>query len=349
MILAVNFVPNFRLVSTLVFLVLLQTGCSARHDEQPEMLMLSGATMGTTFNLKYYPTAVSLHSVNNVRPAVQVLLDSIEDKMSTYLPDSEISRFNRAPVGQWVELSEQTLKVVKIARMVSESTEGAFDISVAPLVNLWGFGPDFSTDSIPDGQAVENALLRVGYTALETQSTPPALLKSQEMSIDLSGVAKGYAVDQVAELFETMGLEVFMVEIGGEIRTRGKKTDGQSWKIGVESPRTDARSVQRILDVSGWAMATSGDYRNFFEKNGQRYSHTIDPVTGYPVTHDMASVTVLMHEAAQADALATALLVMGPKKALLFANTHKLAALFIVRDGTTYTEVASGSFRQYFN
>lgn len=343
------FASNLRLVSTFAFLLLLQAACSAKHEEKPEMLMLSGATMGTTFNLKYYPKNISLHSVKNIRPTVQALLDSIEDKMSTYLPDSEISRFNQAPVGQWTDISEQTLKVVEIARTASETTEGAFDISVAPLVNLWGFGPNFSTDSIPGGPAIDHALERVGYTALEIRITPPALLKNHEMSIDLSGVAKGYAVDQVAELFETMGLEVFMVEIGGEIRTRGRKTDGQSWKIGVESPRTDARSVQRILDVSGWAVATSGDYRNFFEKNGQRYSHTIDPATGYPVTHDMASVTVLMHEAAQADALATALLVMGPEKALLFANTHNLAALFIVRDGAAYTEVASGSFRQYFN
>ncbi len=343
------FASNLRLVSTFAFLLLLQAGCSAKHEEKPEMLMLSGATMGTTFNLKYYPKTISLHSVKNIRPTVQALLDSIEDKMSTYLPDSEISRFNQAPVGQWTDVSEQTLKVVEIARTASETTEGAFDISVAPLVNLWGFGPNFSTDSIPGWPAIDRALERVGYTALEIRITPPALLKNRKMSIDLSGVAKGYAVDQVAELFETMGLEVFMVEIGGEIRTRGRKTDGQSWKIGVESPRTDSRSVQRILDVSGWAVATSGDYRNFFEKNGQRYSHTIDPVTGYPVTHDMASVTVLMHEAAQADALATALLVMGPEKALLFANTHKLAALFIVRDGATYTEVASGSFRKHFN
>lgn len=343
------FGTNLRLVGTLVFWVLLQAGCSGKQDGKPEMQALSGPTMGTAFNIKYLPTQDPLSDIEAIRPAVRELLDSIEAKMSTYQPESEVSRFNRAPTGQWVDISAETVKVVQIARTVSEITEGAFDISVAPLVNLWGFGPDFSTDSIPDGQLISDALKQVGYDALEARSSPPGLLKKRAMSIDLSGVAKGYAVDQVAELFDRMGLATYMVEIGGEIRTRGKKDDGHTWKIGVESPRTQTRSVQRILDVSDWAMATSGDYRNFFEKDGQRYSHTIDPVTGHPVTHHLVSVTVLAQETARADALATALMVMGPGKAITFANAQKLAVLLIIRDGDVFTEVSSESFRQYFN
>ena len=343
------FGTKMRLVSTLVFWVLLQAGCSGKQDGNPEMQTLSGPTMGTVFNLKYHPAQDPLSDIEAIGPAVRELLDDIEAKMSTYQPESEVSRFNRAPVGQWVDISAETLRVVQIARTVSEITAGAFDISVAPLVDLWGFGPNFSTDSIPDEQSIYDALKQVGYGALEVRISPPGLLKNRAMSIDLSGVAKGYAVDQVATLFDSKGFQAYMVEIGGEIRTRGKKTDGQTWKIGVESPRTQARSVQRILDVSDWAMATSGDYRNFFEKDGIRYSHTLDPVTGYPVTHDLTSVTVLAQEAARADALATALMVMGPEKAIPFANAQKLAVLFIIRDGDAYTEVSSESFRQYFN
>lgn len=343
------FSTNLRLVGILVFWVLLQAGCSGKQDGGSEMQTLSGPTMGTVFNLKYHPTQDPLNDIETIRLAVRQLLDGIEAKMSTYQPESEVSRFNRAPVGQWVDISAETLKVVQIARTVSEITEGAFDISVAPLVNLWGFGPDFSTDFIPDDQAIYDALKQIGYDALETRANPPGLLKKRAVSIDLSGVAKGYAVDQVAELFDRMGLTAYMVEIGGEIRIRGKKTDGHIWKIGVEAPRTQARSVQHILDVSDWAMATSGDYRNFFEKDGKRYSHTIDPVTGRPVAHHLASVTVLTHETARADALATALMVMGPEKAILFANAQRLAVLLIIRDGDGFTEVSSESFRQYFN
>ncbi len=340
---------KFRFISTLLFMVLLQAGCSEQPNKIPEMLTLSGSTMGTTFHLKYYASSDPLSNTENIRSVVRELLDSIEQKMSTYLPDSEISRFNRAEANQWVAVSQQTLNVINIALTISHNTHGAFDVSVAPLVNLWGFGPNFSTDSIPAPQTIKNMLKQIDYHAIQLRDKPPAILKTHAMSIDLSGVAKGYAVDQVAELLNSLNIKTFMVEIGGEIRTHGRKNDNQSWKIGVESPQTELRSVQRILEISDWAVATSGDYRNFFEKDGKRYSHTIDPVTGYPVTHNLASVTILTQQAAQADALATALVVMGPTKALLFANTHKLLALLIIRDGTTYAEIASTAFQQHFN
>ena len=186
----------------------------------------------------------------------------------------------------------------------------------------------------------------MGYQKLGVSQNPPLLKKSNNLQVDLSAIAKGYAVDQLASLLVAKGINNYLVEIGGELKLSGNKPNGESWKIAIEAPLTTERSAQHVLPISNIAMATSGDYRNYFEENGVRYSHTINPVTGAPINHALVSVTVLHSSCADADALATALMVMGDKKGVEFAERHDLAAYFLIKvqEGTEFESVATAKF-----
>jgi len=243
--------------------------------------------------------------------------------------------------------------VVGEAIRTSQQTGGAFDATVGPLVNLWHFGPERNGGSVPsDSQIAENRE-RVGYQRVQARLDPPALKKSRpDVEVDLSAIAKGFGVDKVAEYLDRRGAEGYMVEIGGEVRTRGRRGDGSPWKIGVVKPADDPAGgqslVQRVLPLGDDALATSGDYRNFFEQDGTRYSHTIDPRTGRPVEHQLASVTVVGPTCMQCDALATALMVLGPEAGYNLAVDRALAVLFVVRDGDRFSERATPVFQQRF-
>ncbi|MCZ6711753.1 MAG: FAD:protein FMN transferase [Gammaproteobacteria bacterium] len=256
----------------------------------------------------------------------------VNQEMSTYDESSTLSRFNRSMPGGWFAVSADLVAVVAAGTQLSAVSAGAFDITVGPLVNLWGFGPGGVSAVQPTPEQVNAALARVGHGHLEYRVQPPALLKHEDVYVDLSAIAKGYGVDRLAELLNESACGDFIVEIGGEVRTRGTNERGALWRVGVEVPDPESfGAVQRVLHLEEYSVATSGDYRNFFARDGARFSHTIDPRTGRPVDHQLASVTVAHDSAMWADGYATLLNVLGPQAGLAFAQETGLAVLFIVR------------------
>jgi thiamine biosynthesis lipoprotein len=305
---------------------------------------LAGATMGTTFNVKLLDPNLEFADAV-LQDDIESLLANLNDNLSTYRADSEISRFNLSGSTDWFAVSQLSCDIVAQALAVSDMTDGAFDVTVGPLVDLWGFGPDGSISAPPAADDIRTAVQVVGYRKLHTDCSVPAIRKELAgLSVDLSAYAKGFAVDQVANLLDAKGVENYLVEIGGELRLRGSNARGVDWAIGIESPVLTRRSVHSIVDLTDVAIATSGDYRNFFESDGELYSHTIDPRTGYPVAHSVASVTVVAATAADADALATALMVLGAADGLEFAEREQIAALFQLRIDDVIEERASDNF-----
>jgi thiamine biosynthesis lipoprotein len=320
------------------------TGCGNDHAQFP-LLELTGSTMGTSYNVKL----VALPSQTDAE-ALQAQIDNdlskIEQRMSTYRTGSELSLFNRSEATDWVEVSAELCGVVEQALSVSEITS-AFDITVGPLVNLWGFGPDETLPEPPENDVIEEALQYTGFAMLHTQCMTPAIRKDRaEIYVDLSAYAKGYAVDQIAMLLSDQGLNNFMVEIGGELRMHGHNADGKLWSVAIEKPAEFESAVQIIVQTTDVAIATSGDYRNFYQFAGQRYSHTIDPKTGYPVTHKTAAVSVISDTAAFADAMATALLVLGVDEGLALAEREGIAAYFMLRTDSGMEAYSTAAFAE---
>ncbi len=302
--------------------------------------------MGTTYTVKVADAPTDL-SQDQLQAAIEGVLEKVNDQMSTYRADSELSKLNSNSSTQWIDSSADLLTVVEEALRVSRLTDGAFDITVGPLVNLWGFGPDKQENQVPTQQQITDAMSRVGYTKMSTRRSPPAIRKTRrDIYIDLSAIAKGYGVDKIAEHLESLGVHNYLVEIGGDLRAKGHNAEGTPWKIGIEKPVPEQRAVQLIIQLQDQGMATSGDYRNFFEKDGQRFSHTINPRNGMPITHNLASVTVLSPTAMGADAMATALLVMGPETGYMLAKRERLAAYFINRTADGFVDRSTLQFKQ---
>lgn len=313
-----------------------------------QLLTISGMTMGTSYHVKLAPTAAQKINLPSLKEQISSRLADIDSKMSTYKKDSEISRFNRHSSESWMSISAETITVVNAAQEISQLSKGAFDVTIGKLVNLWGFGPTINIDAIPDDNAILTLLSQVGYHKLEVRQAPPALRKSSEIVyLDLSAIAKGYAVDAIAKLLIENRINNFLVEIGGEIITHGNKQEQQPWVIGIESPVAGQRSIRKRLHLQDVAMATSGDYRNYFEHQGTRYSHTIDPATGYPIKHRLVSVTVIDSSCMRADALATAIMVMGPDKGLEFAEQQQLAIFMLVKQDELFIAKHSKAFGPY--
>ena len=315
--------------------------CGEREFPQLE---LTGLTMGTTYSVKIVSVPDSVDTADLHREIAR-LLEKLENAMSTYIADSDLSRFNISQSTDWVNVPLELCSAVAEAQSISQFTNGAFDVTVGPLVNLWGFGPGGNVDKPADSGAIAAAVSIVGYSRLRADCARPALQKRiPELYVDLSAYAKGFAVDRVAQLLDESGIAHYLVEVGGELRMRGRNFAGRLWSIAVEEPAADNRSVSAVIGLTDTAVATSGDYRNFFEFEGKRYSHTIDARTGSPVTHDGASVTVIASSAAYADALATALLVLGPENGLRFAESENIAALFLVRTADGFAARKSSAF-----
>ena len=311
----------------LLSVALVLVGCGRGSEQQ--VFVLRGSTMGTTYSVQIVDPPAELDRTG-LGEQVTAALAEINALMSTYQPGSELSRFNASSATSWFLVSPELVAVVTAAQALSEASAGAFDVTAGPLVNLWGFGPNPSTDVVPRPGEIQAARARVGWQQLDVQTQPPALRKARpDMFVDLSAIAKGYAVDRLAALVESVGIEDYLVEIGGELRGLGVNGRGEPWQIAIERPETSKRALFRVVAVRDISMATSGDYRNFFEVDGERYSHTIDPATGRPVGHRLASVTVLADQCMQADAWATALLVLGPERGFRLADELGLAALFI--------------------
>jgi thiamine biosynthesis lipoprotein len=322
----------------------LVAGCGERTVELAAarpVFAFSGATMGTTYNVRIAGAALTPERETQLRRAVEASLDGVVARMSTYDPTSELSRFNAHASTVPLALSSATLDVFEVAATVSAATGGAFDITVAPWVNAWGFGPS-KEQRIPAAEALLAMRPGVGYRQIAVQREQGTATKMQPIvTADLSGVAKGYAVDVAARALEALGIADYMVEAGGEVRTLGRNASNQPWQIAIERPDAMPQRAHFITPLSGQSMATSGDYRIYFERDGRRYSHEIDPATGAPVTHRLASVSVVAADCAYADAMATALFVLGPDRGFALADARQLAAYFIVRneDGTLVERV----------
>jgi len=315
-----------KLVAVCTLLAL--TGC----ERPPAPQDFAGDTMGTT----YHVTVTSLPdrvSREEVQGAIDELLTAVDLHLSTYRPDSEISRFNSSASTEWTRVSEPLWAVLVEGQRVSRESRGAFDVTVAPLVALWGFGEDPTAAPLqPTVDQLQSARSRVGYTKLELRESPPAIRKTVPgLRLDVAGIAPGYAVDIVAERFQRLGVRDAIVEIGGEVRAWGRNPDGRPWRVAVETPLAGERRAYALVELAGMSVSTSGDYRDYRMVDGRRISHTIDPRSGAPVSHDLASVTVLHSSATTADAYATALAVLGPEEGFRFAEQHRLAALFLER------------------
>ena len=321
-----------------------RTGTSGAHN----ILSLDGHTMGTTYHIAIAANPKAEITPEQLAERIDTRLQHINQMMSTYIDTSEISRINQAPAETDVAISSETMEVIAAALQISRETSGAFDITIGKLVNLWGFGPDVNLYAIPDAENITSMLNQTGYDQIELQSEPPSVRKkTSAVYLDLSGIAKGYAVDEVSALLSTQGYANHLVEIGGEIRTSGDKGNGQAWSIGIERPIKGERSVQKIIHTSSSiAMATSGDYRNYFEHKGKRYSHTIDPATGYPISHKLAAVSVIEPSCMLADGYATALMVMGPEHAMSFARKHDLAIYMLVKNEHGFMPISSPAFEK---
>ena len=309
--------------------IFLAAGCSYKESAL-EVTTLTGPTMGTHYKVRIVKSGTD--SKHDLQKWIDERLTLLNTRMSTYDPESELSRFNASEITEWFEVSNETARVVAYSLELAADSGGAFDPTVGPVVNLWGFGPDESQFQPPSSEAIADALEHVDYSKVEARLDPPALRKSDpEVYLDLSAVAKGHGVDVIAELLQSDGIDAYMVEIGGEVRTRGTKPGGKPWRIGIEKPDSHGSTLQAVLSLNEHAVASSGDYRNFFIHKGRRYSHTIDPITGQPVNHTLATVSVLAPSCREADALATALLVMGPEAGYDWASQREIAALFVTR------------------
>ena len=269
--------------------------------------------------------------------------------MSTWDPESEISRFNRLPSTEPFPVTLEFADVVRQAEEVSRATGGAFDVTVAPLVSAWGFGARGVPGRPADPAIVDSARARVGYERLHVAPDGSSLRKDDpRLEIDLSAIAKGYGVDRAAEGLAAIGLASFAIEVGGEVRARGRKPDGSSWSVGIEAPDPESRSIYRSVELDDASIATSGDYRNWYDTDGARFAHIVDPRTGRPVPWIGFSVTVVHASATRADAWSTGISVLGPEAGLELADLEDLAVLFVLSDGRGgYRERASAAWERW--
>ena len=301
--------------------------------------------MGTTYSIKITALPDSVR-VEQLKLDISALLKQTDHAMTVFSGSSEVSRFNQYSKSDWFSISPDILYLVNEANRISILSNGSFDITIGALVDLWGFGEKISNDSIPADDEIARLLKRVDYKKVEISHIPPAIRKADpKIMLNLSAIAKGFTVDKVAEFLLRKKVEHFLVEIGGEIRTNGVKDVDKPWVVAIERPDVKARSIHRVVLMKNNGMATSGDYRNYFEKNGKRYSHTIDPKTGKPVIHNMTSITVIHNSCMTADALATALMVLGPEKAYNLAVKENLAVFMILRTTGGLKEKMSPMFK----
>ncbi|MEG9532061.1 FAD:protein FMN transferase [Mannheimia indoligenes] len=322
-------------------------------EKAPEQITLQGKTMGTTYTVKYIDNGEvkSLANPEKIKSELDGLLVEVNNQMSTYQQDSEISRFNQLKeANQAVEISQDFAKVVAEAVRLNKMTEGALDVTVGPLVNLWGFGPDKRLNKVPSDEQIKERSSYVGIDkiSLKTDSKPMLTKSEPNLYLDLSSIAKGFGVDKLAEHLEKIGLSNYLVEIGGELRGKGKNLQGLDWRIAIEQPIMEqAQSVQITVPLHNLGMATSGNYRNYFEdENGNRLSHIIDPKKLSPVSHNLASITVLAPTTMTADGLSTGLFVLGAEKALALAESEKLAIFLIVKSGDKFETQMSSEFKK---
>jgi thiamine biosynthesis lipoprotein len=303
--------------------------------------------MGTTYAVKVATAPESVDSAQ-LRATIDETLAQIDRSMSGYRADSEVARFNASTSTQWQDVSAELAAVVQTALEISEKSGGAFDITLAPLVDAWGFGPGGRPQSLPSAEQLARVSASIGFRKLHVRTDPPALRKDvAELAIDLNGIAPGFAVDRLADRLVALRVEHFMIDIGGEIRARGRNGRGEKWRIAVEHPVDTQRTPYAGVLLDDASVSTSGEYRDYYERDGRRYSHTIDPRTARPLDRAPGSVVVVASSTALADGWATALNVLGPRDGLALAARERMPVLFIERDGEGWSSQSTPEFEQY--
>jgi thiamine biosynthesis lipoprotein len=329
-------------VKTAAFAVLaslLLVGCGERIEE------FGGPTMGSHYSLKYV-AGEGLPAPADIKAEVETLLAQVDQQMSTWRSDSELSAFNRLPAGSCRVMPEAVLELVRAGEQLSRDSDGAFDLTVSPLLQLWGFGPQSRGERMPTSDEIAAARVNVGHQYLRIEGGQ--LCKDVALQLDLGSIAAGYSVDLIAARLAELGVHSYLLDVTGEVKAGGLKPDGSPWRIAIEVPRDDLREASQIVELDGLSISTSGDYRNYFEKDGRRYSHTLDPQTGAPITHRLASVSVVDASAQRADGLSTLLMVLGPERGEAFAERAGIAALFISHSGDGFVSHASTHFTRRF-
>lgn len=333
------------------FLIILLLICifSACQRTADRLITITGLTMGTTYSVKLISDRPDVDK-NKLRTDIELILAEINQSMSTYIPDSELSLLNQNTSVDWAFISDDLFNVIEHAHAISITTKGAFDITVGPLVNLWGFGPHPFSKEIPTDSELKEIRQHVGYEKIHFDASTQRILKTDpNLYIDLSAIAKGFAVDKIALYLDKNNIHRYLVEIGGELIAKGLNDNYQAWQIGIEQANTIERTVQQVISLDNIAMATSGDYRNYFEKDGIRYSHTIDPTTGKPIHHNLASVTVLHQSTMYADALATAFMVLGTEKTHKLANELGIAVYTLSKSAAGFNAQYNDYFKPYLS
>lgn len=326
----------------LLIILVISFGLFACTPSQ-EVQKISGEAQGTTYHISFWsPQAVDTASVQK---AVEEEFKRLDEQLSNYRKDSVIEQLNATVSSEPLALSEEIIGLIETARVVSVASDGCYDLTIKPLFDLWGFKGDKLTP--PDAATLQATLKQVGFEQIKIVDKNHIQKLNPQLRIDLSSIAQGYSVSRLVAVLEKMGIENYLVEIGGELQTRGKKPESLSWRVALEKPLSSERTMQKIVTINRvepLAIMTSGSYRHYFDVGGKRYSHILDAKTGSPVDHNTVSVTVLHDNPTQADAWSTALMCLGKTKGIEVANKAGIAALFIEQQGETFNESSSAPF-----
>jgi thiamine biosynthesis lipoprotein len=321
--------------------LLLVVGALSGCGNGDSLESFGGPTMGSTYSIKYVRHN-GIPGPVEVRQQVEKILSEVDQQMSTYRSDSDIERFNDLPANSCQPMPASILQLVRVGEHLSIESGGSFDLTVEPLLNLWGFGPQARNEKVPSAEALAQVRQRVGHGHLRIEADQ--LCKDAPVAVDFNSIAAGYAVDRIAAKLTAMGIASYLAEVTGELKAAGKKLDGSPWRVALEEPRGDQQVAERVIVVDGYGVSTSGDYRNYFEQDGRRYSHTFDARTGAPVEHALASVTVIHPSALMADGLSTLLLILGPQRGWDYAEKHDIGAFFVMRTDTGFVTRTSQAF-----
>lgn len=335
--------PRSLFLLPLLTVFVLLVGCAG---ESP-LLQLQGQAMGTSWHLKAIAPEERAEELGRL---VEQRLVQLTMQMSAWEPESELSRFNRAPAGSWYTLPEELFEVIAFARELAKDADGAFDPTLAPLVALWGFGPGSASRSAPPSKEdIIKAQAEIGWHRIQLRPGTRELFQPGGLSIDINALGPGFAVDEIAKVLRKAGVKDFLIELGGEMRAAGRRPDGGLWRVAVERPDQHGDDMQfdTVVVLDEAAIGSSGDYRVGFTHQGRRYSHTLDPRSGEPVRHEAAAVSVVADSAMKADALAAALMVLGPDEGMRYARQRGIAAVFTLRDEAGgYRRMTTPAFEQ---
>lgn len=336
-------------MAAMVIAAVALTGCSENDRPLESPVRFEGDIFGTFYQVTI-TDPLTQGEARALEEGFLAELESVDHAMSTYRDDSELIAFNESPLEEWQPLSNELIEVLAISQSVAEASRGAFDITIGDVVNLWSFGPGARPEEVPTNEALAEQLAAVGFDAVEVDTQQMQARRTRDVFVDLSAVAKGHGTDRVAAYLDQQGIEHYLVNLGGDLIAKGLRDEEEQtpWRIGIEVPEDGQPRAQHIIPLESMSVATSGDYRNYFEVEGERFSHTIDPRTGRPVTHQLASVSVFHPSNAWADAWATALLVVGEESAMQMAVENNLKVLLLIRNGEEWQSLASPEFVNYF-